>query len=108
MKVDIRNHTTTIKDTQGDLQSFIVKLTNEYKSFEKSNIIIDLTDYDALPVETINELLPLAKIHMKASKSFIVVANSDYNSFKKLVVVPTLLEAHDIVEMDEIERELGF
>ena len=26
----------------------------------------------------------------------------------KLVVVPTLQEAHDIIEMDEIERDLGF
>ena len=25
-----------------------------------------------------------------------------------LVVVPSVLEAHDIIEMDEIERDLGF
>jgi hypothetical protein len=26
----------------------------------------------------------------------------------EMVVVPTVLEAHDIIEMEEIERDLGF
>jgi hypothetical protein len=25
-----------------------------------------------------------------------------------MVIVPTLLEAHDVIEMEEIERDLGF
>jgi hypothetical protein len=34
---------------------------------------------------------------------------SDYNAVPdKLTVVPSLLEAHDIIEMEEIERDLGF
>jgi hypothetical protein len=27
---------------------------------------------------------------------------------ESLVVVPTVLEAHDVIEMEEIERDLGF
>ena len=35
--------------------------------------------------------------------------NIDYNAVSSnLIVVPTLLEAHDIIEMEEIERDLGF
>jgi hypothetical protein len=46
----------------------------------------------------------------KGKKSFIIVAeNIDFNSVpKSLVVVPSVLEAHDIIDMDEIERDLGF
>jgi hypothetical protein len=39
----------------------------------------------------------------------LVAADLDYNQFDaNLVVVPTLQEAFDLIEMDEIERDLGF
>jgi hypothetical protein len=108
MKVDTRNHTSVIKDTQGDLAAFLDKITKEHKSFEKGNIIIDLTAYDVLPVTQVKTFMPLAKIHTKAKKSFIIVGNTNYHNMGSLVVVPTIQEAHDIIEMDEIERDLGF
>jgi predicted AAA+ superfamily ATPase len=54
--------------------------------------------------------LPLSKVHKKAKKSFVIVASDlDFNAVSdKLAVVPSLLEAHDIIEMEEIERDLGF
>jgi hypothetical protein len=49
-------------------------------------------------------------MHCKGKKSFVIVAeNIDFNAVpKSLVVVPSVLEAHDIIDMDEIERDLGF
>ena len=39
----------------------------------------------------------------------IVAENIDFNDVPaSLLVVPTLLEAHDMIEMEEIERDLGF
>ncbi|HMI07874.1 MAG TPA: hypothetical protein VK528_10040 [Flavobacterium sp.] len=109
MKVETKGHTTIIKDTQGDLVSFVMKVTHEHKTFEKHNIIIDLGHYKDLSVKQVNSLLPLSKVHKKAKKSFVIVANVDFNSVsEKLVLVPTILEAHDIIEMEEIERDLGF
>jgi hypothetical protein len=54
--------------------------------------------------------LPLSKQHKKNKKSFIIVASDfDYNAVPtKLTVVPSVLEAHDIIDMEEIERDLGF
>ena len=54
--------------------------------------------------------MPLAKQHKKLKKSFVVVAEGvDFNAVSaQLVVVPSNLEAHDIIEMEEIERDLGF
>nr|MBF6607604.1 ribonuclease Z [Flavobacterium sp.] len=48
MKVETRENTTLIKDTQGDLKKFLDNVTHEYKSFEKNNLIIDLLSYDNL------------------------------------------------------------
>lgn len=54
--------------------------------------------------------LPLSKQQKKAKKSFVIVVSElDFNAVSdKLTVVPSLLEAHDIIEMEEIERDLGF
>jgi hypothetical protein len=43
-------------------------------------------------------------------KSFvIVISDTDLMQFLiNLTVVPSLLEAHDIIEMEEIESDLGF
>jgi hypothetical protein len=110
MKVDQKGHTVCIKDTQGDLDSFLAKVTHEYKTFEKYNIIIDIRAYKNLSVEVINSFLPLSKIHKKAKKSFVIVTSDlDHNAVSdKIAVVRSLIEAHDIIEMEEIERDLGF
>ncbi|HWS60954.1 MAG TPA: hypothetical protein VN182_08500 [Flavobacterium sp.] len=110
MKVDQKGHTTCIKDTQGDLASFLEKVTHEHKTFEKQNIIIDIKAYKTLSVKEINSFLPLSKLHKKAKKSFVIVTQEiDFNAISdKLAVVRSLQEAHDIIEMEEIERDLGF
>jgi hypothetical protein len=36
---------------------------------------------------------------------FFVHPSLDYNAVR---IVPSILEAHDIIEMEEIERDLGF
>lgn len=109
MKVDTKGTTTIIKDNQGDLTGFLMKLTHEYKTFEKYNLIVDVTACKNLSTKDINSFLPLSKTHKKAKKSFVIVADVDFNSVSdKLVIVPTLQEAHDMIEMEEIERDLGF
>ncbi|WP_298220419.1 ribonuclease Z [Flavobacterium sp.] len=110
MKVDQKGNTVTIKDTQGDIVAFLMKVTHEYKTFEKHNIIIDLGAHHDLTVKGINSFLPLSKTHTKNKKSFVIVATGiDFNAASdKLALVPTLLEAHDIISMEEIERDLGF
>ena len=110
MKVEQKGHSVIIKDTQGELAAFLMKVTHEYKTFEKRNIVLDLSQHHNISDKDIKSFLPLSKTHKKAKKSFVVVAtNIDFNAVPdKLTVVPTLLEAHDIIEMEEIERDLGF
>ncbi|WP_413998266.1 ribonuclease Z [Flavobacterium sp. W1B] len=110
MKVDQKGHTITIKDTQGDITSFLTKVTDQYKTFEKDNLIIDLLSHNDLTLTDVKSFMPLSKQHKKSKKSFvIVISDFDYNAIPvSLTVVPSLLEAHDIIEMEEIERDLGF
>ncbi|RZJ51096.1 MAG: ribonuclease Z [Chryseobacterium sp.] len=110
MKVDQKGHTVTIKDTQGDFNSFLENVTQQFKTYEKQNVIIDLLAHSDLTEKDLKLFLPLSKQQKKAKKSFvIVVSDFDFNAISdKLTLVPSLLEAHDIIEMEEIERDLGF
>ncbi|KUJ62815.1 ribonuclease Z [Flavobacteriaceae bacterium CRH] len=110
MKVDQKGHTVIIKNTQGDVNSFLEKVTQQFKTFEKQNIIIDLTSDSNLSENDLKLFLPLSKQQKKAKKSFVIVVSElDFNAISdKLTVVPSLLEANDIIEMEEIERDLGF
>lgn len=110
MKVEQKGHTVCIKDTKGDLVSFLMKITHEYKTFQKYNIIIDIRLHKNLSIKEINSFNALSKTHRKAKKSFIIATSDlDHNAVPdKLAVVRSLQEAHDIIEMEEIERDLGF
>ena len=73
MKVDQIEHTITIKDTQGDFDSFLTKVNSQYKSFENHNIIIDLLSYkEEIAVSNLKLFLPLSKQHKKSKKSFVI------------------------------------
>lgn len=110
MKVDTKGHTIIIKDTEENATAFLEKVSNQYPSFKDHNLILDITHDKTADVSAIKTFADLSKKHKKAKKSFVIVAeNIDFNDVPKFIlVVPTLLEAHDMIEMEEIERDLGF
>lgn len=110
MKVEAKGHTTIIKDTKADFGAFSAQVTAEYNSFKNTNIILDVTQDKNLSLEQVLSLLSLSNTHRKAKKSFvIVISDFDFSDApEEMVIVPTVQEAHDIIEMEEIERDLGF
>ena len=110
MRVEQKGHTTIIKDTESSLEVFLQKLSAQYNSFKSVNLIIDVTHDKSFEITNLKLFLDLAKTHKKNKKSFIIVAeNIDFNKVPTSInTVPSLLEAHDIIEMEEIERDLGF
>lgn len=110
MKVEQKGHTTTIKDTQGSIQLFLDKVTHEHHSYKNQNLILDVTPDKNVSLKDLKLFADLSKTHRKGKKSFVIVVNDiDFNEVPtKLIVVPSLQEAHDIIEMEEIERDLGF
>ena len=110
MKIVAKGHTTVLIDTQGDCGLFLQKITSQSESYKNQNLILDLTHDKSTTIQSIKAFSDLSKLHCKKKKSFVIVAeNIDFNTLpKSLVVVPSVLEAHDIIDMDEIERDLGF
>lgn len=110
MKVDQKGPTTIIKDTQNDVEALVGKITNQYNVFQGQNLILDLSHDKSLSNNDLVHFKELAKTHKKAKKSLILVSDAiDFDQVPNyLNVVPSVLEAHDVIEMDEIERDLGF
>ncbi len=110
MKSEDKGHTTIIKDTQGNFKAFLDNITADYNNFKAQNIILDASQDKGLKLEDILGFLTLSNTHRKAKKSFVIVApDFDLDEMPdEMVIVPTLQEAHDIIEMEEIERDLGF
>lgn len=110
MKVEQKGNSTLIKNTQYNTAEFITKLSHEYNSFKDQNLIVDLSFDNDLQLEDVKSFTGLIKKHKKAKKSFVLVANDfDFNAVpNNITLVPSVLEAHDIIEMEEIERDLGF
>ncbi len=110
MKVDQKGHTTIIKDTKNDIASFSTTIANEYHVFQGQNLILDISHDTTISNADLVHFKELAKNHKKAKKSMIIVTDAvDFDKVPNyLNVVPSVLEAHDMIEMDEIERDLGF
>lgn len=110
MKVDTKGHTIIIRDTEGNVGAFLEKVSSQHASFKNYNLVLDVTHDKSADVKSIKAFSELSKKHKKENKSFVIVAeNVDFNDIpSSLLVVPSLLEAHDMIDMEEIERDLGF
>jgi len=85
--------------TSSELNQLLEKLLVNDFNF---NIIINLDNLNNISFLTkIYNLLDL----LKKNKKSLVVVSSDLID-KQVIVVPTLSEAYDIIELEEIERDL--
>lgn len=110
MKVEEKGNIIHIKDTSEDVVVFIEKINNQYNAFLNKSMVIDLLHNPTIQTRDIELFKELSKQHKKHKKSFVIVAKAiDFNRVsEKIQVVPTVLEAFDIIEIEEIERDLGF
>ena len=85
---------------------FLENLNKEYEKLKNDNLVLDLLSFSELtPYNTISFL----EVARKHTKSFVLVSDKvSYDDVpEEINLVPTLQEARDVIEMEEIERDLG-
>lgn len=110
MIFDSDGNTTIITQESSSIVELVKKIESKYDRFKNDNIIVSLTSLKMIPKNDIVEFILISNKHRKAKHSFVIVTdkvNLDEIP-NEIVVVPTLQEAYDIIEMEEIERDLGF
>ncbi|TXG35449.1 ribonuclease Z [Seonamhaeicola maritimus] len=110
MIFDQNGNISIITQEKATTIELVKKLQALYPKFKNNNIIVNLTTLNKISLEEIVEFLQLSNTHRNAKHSFVVVSNKvDFDDTPdEIVVVPTLQEAYDIIEMEEMERDLGF
>jgi hypothetical protein len=102
---------TVLKDQKDGIEDFAKFLTHTVPTrFKDQNLIIDLLSYTNLSLEQLLMFIELSNKHRTLNHSFVIVNDAIDPDIlpDEIMVVPTLLEAQDVIEMEEIERDLGF
>lgn len=107
------NNTSTDKYTLftavDSFESFKKEFSLIFADYSKQNIVIDLSKIETSEKE-IQSLEEFAETQIENNQSFaIIVPVFNADAFEEeLNVVPTLTEAEDIIDMDEMTRDLEF
>lgn len=92
------------------IKEFLVNFTKRYSEFKAQHLVIDFSEKINTPIQDLLLLLNVSTIHRENGTSFVIICKGiDIDEIPdEMNVVPTFEEAVDILEMDAIERDLGF
>jgi hypothetical protein len=110
MKITKTDNYLLIKPNADSIAEFVEKLIKEEKLINENNLILDISEKFNTDFLNLSVFLPLNKQHKQNGTSFVIIFNNAFEEdlLDELDIVPTLTEAIDIIEMDNISRDLGF
>lgn len=91
------------------IEDIHVELQEKIPTFKNSNLILDFSQRRDFDLSKIFLFSQLSEVHKANNRSFVMVCSGlDSDEVPDdLIVVPTLQEAKDIIDMEDIERDLG-
>jgi hypothetical protein len=101
------NRTVVYQENIG-LLKFIENLKAAYDKIKNDHIVVNLFSFDKLTSGDLLEFLELSNTHREANKSFVLVTDKvTYEEVPdEISLAPSLQEAMDIIDMEDIERDL--
>ncbi len=108
MIIDKQGEISIIFQENTSVELFLEELIQGHAQLKHENVIINLTSFTNLSPGKVMLFQELCDRHRAGNKSFVLVSDRvTYDEMPdELVVVPTLQEAKDLIEMEEIERDL--
>ncbi len=110
MNTEKKENYVIVKHEKGSLTDFITAFTKHHENIENENVVVDLSANNKLKADDLLGFLEISNLYRNHNKSFVIINNSVSidDLPEDLIVVPTEKEAEDMIQMDEIQRELGF
>jgi hypothetical protein len=87
-----------VKNLEIDLSFVTEKLNDECR-----HLILDLLEFSTISEEKLKNFTNFGKTAVK-NNSFVIVCQTEFT--EDFPIVPTLQEAFDVIELEEIERQL--
>ena len=110
MQIKEATNYTLIYSDEDSFKEFQKSVFKKINDFDKNHLIIQISEELSIDKKDFLLFLKIAEQKKENGTSFVVL-NSSVNAddfAENLNIVPTLQEAEDILEMETIERELGF
>lgn len=111
MKIENHPNFVVLEDEKDNIIDFASFIENQVPlKYKGQNVVLNLLNYNSMDLPQLLQFLKTSNLHRKTKQSFVIVNDAieiDEIPFE-MIVVPTLQEAADIIEMEEIERDLGF
>ncbi|MCG2418650.1 ribonuclease Z [Aequorivita sp. F47161] len=111
MKIENHPNYVVLEDEKDDIKDFASFIESQIPTkYKGQNVVLNLLKYQSLELPQLLKFLKTSNLHRKTKHSFVIVNDAiDIDDVPfEMIVVPTLQEAEDIIEMEEIERDLGF
>ncbi|PQB06312.1 hypothetical protein BST83_03285 [Polaribacter filamentus] len=108
MIVEKKENYTFISSDEDSFSDFYTSFLRLQKNRKEEHLVLQISNNINITQEEFS--LFLINIKKEPDKSFVIVYNKvNIDDLpQNLNIVPTLLEAEDILEMEAMERELGF
>lgn len=110
MEITRKENYNILEDKSRSVADFATYLSKNHSQFENDNVVINVLKKGNLDSKDLLVFLEISNLHRMQKKSFVIASNpvAVETLPDDLIVAPTLREAEDIVNMEELERELGF
>ena len=110
MKFEVTEHIALVFENQTSTIDFFKTFENIYPNIQSKNIIVSLADFQISASDFIEKILKISESHHEGKRSFVIVSPIAIpDKFPDaLEWAPTLQEAKDLIEMDEMQRDLEF
>lgn len=110
MKTTRKEKYVILEDEKQDLSGFANYLTRSHESFKGENVVVDISEHKGLDLKDLLMFLEVSNLHRAQKHSFVIVneALEVEKVPEEIIVVPTMREAEDIINMEDLERELGY
>lgn len=110
MIFDKDGNITIITQEKASVKTLVNNIEQVYNKYKNDHIIVNLSSLDDISLEDVIEFLRVSNTHRGNKKSFVIVSDKvDFDRMPdEICIVPTMHEACDIIEMEDIERDLGF
>lgn len=106
MKIQKQEKYTLVSIEEDSFMNFRISLHD----FKSNHLLVEVSENLNIDKKKISLFLDISTDFQKNGMSFVVIKSGiDIDDFpENLNIVPTLQEAEDILEMEAIERDLGF
>ena len=108
MSLDLPNNIVFVHQNQSTISKLLQDF--DFESHSKQNIIFFVGNHQDLTADFLNIISDVSMKHQQHNKSFVLVCSafSPEDWPDHLVVAPSQQEALDIIDMEEMQRDLGF